>query len=69
MAGIAGKGKFLAMMKAGEGERMHRGMEAKGKKPAPPMKGKKPMPPAKKKLGSAKKMPMPMGGALGAYMG
>ena len=67
MAGIAGKGKFLAMMKAESSEPNE--PKAKGKKPMPPMKGKKPMPPMKKKLGSAKKMPMPMGGALGAYMG
>lgn len=56
MPGIAGNfEKFTAM----------KGKKAKGKEPA---KGKKPMPPMKGKLGSAKKMPMPMGGALGSYM-
>ena len=46
------------------------GKSAKGKKPMPPKKGgKKPMPPMKGKLGSAKKMPMPMDGALGSYFG
>ena len=43
--------------------------KGKGKKPMPPMKGKKPMPMMKGKLGAAKKMPMPMGGALGSYFG
>jgi hypothetical protein len=46
-----------------------KGGKGKAGKPMPPKKGKKPMPPMKGKLGSAKKMPMPMGGALGSYFG
>lgn len=60
-------------MQAGLADNFEKFTKAKGgKKSMPPkkgMKGKKPMPMMKGKSGSAKKMPMPMGGALGSYFG